>query len=330
MKITNRHCMYLNQQKSKIPFLPVVDLNSSLKEPYNQKYRCETNVHIGQRKLLLSEIQLLMEYYKTSSIPPTIVYIGAAPGIHLLYLSKMFPDVSFILYDGATIYEKLKKSKTFEIHEGKNGFFTTKKCIKLKERLLTEKKDVPILFISDIRLGSIKEKNFENNVLNDLKLQKTWVEILQPYMSLLKFRIPFNIKKIKYFKGKLFYGIWSPAKSTETRLLVKQTDISNMIYYDNYNYESILFYHNKYVRPFCFPINKKYEKYILKPNNTHCSCYDCISELNILYEYSKKFKKSFNSTVLNFVKNMDKSNSLNFIKGNNKHKINQEFQNLFL
>lgn len=52
--------------------------------------------HWGQRKLLLVEIWFLMNYGHLSK---NVIYAGAAPGMHIEYLSKLFQQHKFYLYD---------------------------------------------------------------------------------------------------------------------------------------------------------------------------------------------------------------------------------------
>jgi hypothetical protein len=252
---------------------------------------------MGQRKLMLSEIQLLTHYYKTNKIHPKLVYVGAAPGIHLTTLSTMFPHVKFILYDGAKFHDSLKKHHAFEIHEGKEGFFTDDTCKAIKNRFNSNN----LIFVSDIRLG---EDDFEEGVERDMESQKNWVKMLKPKLSLLKFRMSYNMKHgdtIDYIKGELLYGIWPKPLSGETRLLIEQKDALKIQVYDFKDYEEILFYHNKNKRPFCLSkIPKEFNEYITSNNNIYCSCYDCILELSILNNYCQLFNKSLNTIITLF------------------------------
>lgn len=59
-------------------------------------------LHWGQRKLLMSEIDLLLRCPRQ---PYTIVYPGSAHGNHLFVLLDLFPEVTFMLWDPA-IYNK--------------------------------------------------------------------------------------------------------------------------------------------------------------------------------------------------------------------------------
>ena len=145
-----------------------------------------------------------------------------------------------------------------------------------------------LLFVSDIRLT---EDDFEKGVERDMLLQKEWIEILKPDLSLVKFRLPYSLKHgdtFEYIKGDILYGIWPKETSGETRLLIKKSDISKSKLYDFKNYEEIMFFHNKYTRPFCFDLIDNYEKY--NKNGLYCPCYDCISELVALDNYSQIYK----------------------------------------
>lgn len=75
----------------------VTDLPATL--PYRPDvYRQRTALHIGQRKLLLSEVDFLTDYARKGD---TVVYAGSAPGIHLPYLASLFHSkaLRFELYD---------------------------------------------------------------------------------------------------------------------------------------------------------------------------------------------------------------------------------------
>ena len=85
-------------------------LNTAKRERYSKRTTKVTNViHWGQRKLLLTEIEFLTMYFekKTNDKPTYVIYAGAAPGNHILYLSKLFPTVHFELYDPRNFSEKL-------------------------------------------------------------------------------------------------------------------------------------------------------------------------------------------------------------------------------
>jgi hypothetical protein len=296
--------MYYNKHQD-LFFGETIDYTK--KEAYDHNYRSKTNVHMGQRKLLLSEIQLLTKYYQLHEIHPTVLYVGAAPGTHLLTLSDLFPNVKFILYDANKFdFNLRKKPNIFKLY---NEYFTDEKCDKIKENQL--------IFISDIRLSAKNQAAFDNGVMRDLELQKNWVQTLKPVMSLLKFRMSYQMKhgdKLSYMKGDILYGIWPKPQSGETRLLVYKNDIQNIIDYDYQAYEESMFYHNKYRRAFCKnDIPDKFKEYIIH-QNIYCSCYDCISELNILDEYAKLFDLNLRNVITIFGTRMNWNKTLAFQK----------------
>ena len=55
--------------------------------------------HIGQRKLLLSEVQFLTHIYESKNDVCYCIYAGSAPGHKTHLLAKLFPKIKFILID---------------------------------------------------------------------------------------------------------------------------------------------------------------------------------------------------------------------------------------
>lgn len=306
----NKHCVYYNKTDD-LPHYEI-NLNQNKRYIYDSSFKGNGNTHLGQRKLMLSEMQLLNEYYKlypTDSVI-TIISVGSAAGHHLIQLNEMYPETKWILIDPAPFDKRLfTRPETYRII---NELFTDDICEQLKKEL----KDEKFLFVSDIRRD---EKDFEAGVVRDMQLQYDWVKKLLPLLSLLKFRMNYKMKKgdtLPYLNGDLLYGIWATPVSGETRLLVKQENINKKDKIYNFNdYEEIMFYHNKNERTTCFSkyINKtKYKNFIENKNNLYCECFDCLQELNILFEYSKLFKKDFNLVVKNFNNHKDMKNK--FIK----------------
>ena len=78
-----------------------------------EPYKCEpeyvkTVVHWGQRKLLLSEIEFLTLIGRNDLRGATVVYARAGPGTHIPQLTRMFPQVHFILVDPAPFARELR------------------------------------------------------------------------------------------------------------------------------------------------------------------------------------------------------------------------------
>jgi hypothetical protein len=276
-EMNNRHCNLVSSSKNTLPFSHTLTYKHL--EKYDEKLKVD-NIHLGQRKLLLSEIQLLTTYYKKNKEHPIVCYLGSAPGSHLLFLSYLFPFVKFILFDGSPMDPKLKLHKRYELH---NAFFTDDVCREIKDRKLDN-----LLLISDIRLGSTDKTKFEDQVSRDNELQLGWLKILKPKYSLMKFRLPYTLKhgqSITYVKGKIMMQVWPPKTSGETRLLVTKANINKTEKYDFKSYEESLFFHNKYTRSYCFPKSIVPEVAATSIGQDYCTCYDCMGEIYTFTDY---------------------------------------------
>lgn len=254
----------LNELEVEVPFSRVLN-ETDRQLPYRrlQGYM-KLTLHHGQRKLLLSEIEFLTEY---SNLSKYIIYAGAAPGIHIVYLSRLFPRHIFYLFDPSEF--KIKETNNIKIYK---RLFTNEIAKSLERKFKGN-----MLFISDIRRGPE-----DSLILEDLNMQKDWVNIMKPKMNLLKFRLPYDINELEYFDGKVMYQVWAPLSSTETRLI---TDgLSNKIY-NNPDYESIMYRFNNITRHQIF-------KHSITQNQVVGIdyCYDCYAEISILINYINKYK----------------------------------------
>ena len=214
---------------------------------------------------------------------------------------------NFEVHDKTTPMDPLDKMDVTSLND---GFFTTMKCNRIAPSLSSDN----LIFVSDIRLT---EEKFEEGVLRDLRLQETWMRILQPKLSLVKFRIPFLKQDLTYLNGDILYGIWAPPVSAETRLLISQKDVmeNNTKNYSVNDYEEILYYHNKYQRTTCQSwIPERFSPYIDIKNNIYCSCYDCLAELHVLYKYSIMFNESFDKVIRIFGTGLNKNHKVSFQK----------------
>lgn len=120
-------------------------------------------LHLGQRKLLMSEMGALIQLDpKTQYVA---VYAGAAPGIHTPLLSELFPNVTFHLYDPAPF----KITETERVHLF-NVCFTDEIAWMYRQQ-----KHENLVFICDIR-----RTNDEWMVWEDMVSQKRWHEIMSP------------------------------------------------------------------------------------------------------------------------------------------------------
>lgn len=121
--------------------------------------------HWGQRKLLLSEIEFLTEYSKDGDI---VVYAGAAPGTHIPYLAKLFPQLEYYLYDPAD-FNVTTKDNIYVFQE----YFTDNTVRDLRASISRR-----ILFICDIRTADAKvmlPEEIEDSIQHDMLMQMNWV-----------------------------------------------------------------------------------------------------------------------------------------------------------
>ena len=228
---------------------------------YTEAKRAKTVEHLGQRKLLLSEIEFLTHNWKEGD---TVVYAGSAPGTHLVILAEMFSGIKMILYDPHKFDPKVR-GVTKEVFQ---EFFTDKVATKLASTISPG----TMLFISDIRTEPTNA-----GVTKDMKMQQKWIEIMKPRKSLLKCRLPYGAGKFTYFKGRFWIQCFAPQSSTETRLELE--GVPEMVEYDNKKYEDQMFYFNTMKR------TMYYKHRMTGLGYDHC--YDCAAELFILREYVK-------------------------------------------
>ena len=252
------------------------------------------NTHWGQLKLFTSELLFLTNYYDPTEVKD-LIYIGAAPGDHLVVLSKMFPNLTFHLYDRSEFNLDLSTIKNIKIN---NGYFTSGDVEKWK--------DVNCLLISDIRTVTYDSsktlmedmKENEDIVWKDMNLQRSWVEEIKPLYSLLKFRLPyaedFELEKGKirtYLDGIVYIQPFCKSSSSETRLCVFGKQITERDW-DILSYERKLFHHNSVTRSkytFKNPLNNTTKN--IFPQIGLYNDFDSVYLTNVVIDYLKKINK---------------------------------------
>ena len=283
---TKEEIKFINNFDYKKPISQLINLADL---PTNLKYRRTargstegfhkyvTNHHNGQRKLLLCEMFFLTKIHELKLVKPEsiVVYVGAGPGHHLLHLIKLFPQFQYHLYD-TRFDEELLKLTNVKTHL---QFFTHKDCEKYKDK--------NIIFISDIRhpsVGDFGEPSPAQNpiIIRDQKMQEEWVRIIKPYVSLLKFRLPWleSDQPYEYLDGQVYVQPYAPGNSTETRLLV--TDPESNKTYSCDEYERKMFFVNRVLR----------HNYAHKSNTS--SNYDFAYTKYICEYYKENIKSKFN------------------------------------
>lgn len=242
----------------------------------DERKRC--NRHMGQLKLLMSEILFLTRFYEDREL--LVVYVGAADGRHIILLEKLFPKMKFDLYDSEKFI--VKKSSQVTIY---NRYFEDEDA----ERYAKRHKD--ILFISDIRNLDIEvvarkdpTPELDELIDGDMKRQMNWVRIIKPIAASLKFHLPYVNTTYEYLTGPIYLQPYAPI-STENRLWV--TDYDKTIIYDAIENDEKMSYFNVITRCSDNEDNTwitQMKKYKLK------NIWDTSNSLDILREYLKKTK----------------------------------------
>lgn len=266
-----------------LPFTRI-ELDNLPKLPYK-----ELNVndirstrHIGQRKLLLSEIEFISLMYKKYNLKDKkkviLLYVGSAPGYHIPILVKLFPNLYFHLYDPEPYAIKEEHRKHIKIF---NEYFVNKTVEKYYNKSLKK----PLLFVSDIR-DPFYDTSRTDQLQNDMRLQQEWVLGIKPLGAMFKFRLLFNDDITKYLYGDSYLPVWGPLTTTETRLICNKDDTNNWTKfkdYSNKDHEQRMFYFNNCYRMNLFDHNV---------NNVPgiCHCFDCTSEVVIMTLYMQVMK----------------------------------------
>lgn len=259
----------------KYEFRRVLREDSPQAEYRRRNGELKTAVHWGQRKLMVSEIEFLTKYGYDSS---TCVYAGAAPGLHISYLSYLFPTVNFVLVDPKEITtETMHNVSTY------NDFMTDTLARTFYGR--------NILFISDIRSADytqLTQSEMDSEVTQDMSNQMKWHILMNPRASMLKFRLPWTSGKTKYLNGDIYFPVYGPQTTTESRLVV-DNNIHKQVYkkehnnstidddrssanvyieYDHQKYWEQMFHFNSVIRS---EYTFKWEKEHVQRNDTECN-----------------------------------------------------------
>ena len=274
------------------------------------------NCHDGQRKLLYSEIEfysLVREKYNLNNI--LVVYVGSANGIHEPVIFDLFPEFDFYLCDPNPymIHHPLIRNKERVCIN--NDYYTDETW---NDVVAFNKKKKDIVFICDIR-----EDMEEQAILNNMIQQQLWTVQLNSVAYMLKFRLPYlveeNFKKLNlnyklpdgikvdkklldssnksiydflYLKGDIYFQIYAPIMSSETRLIHVKDNKKDLFEIKKYSidaYDGNLYYFNMVDR------SKKYEYKDSRLMKYHLLGYDdsyeSVSEYYIINKYLEENEK---------------------------------------
>ncbi len=281
--LTGNKMIYLCHTDEKAQWCDKLDRKLNLKKQIEYKRRTNTFkrvLHWGQLKLFLSEVEFLTKVLSDEKRDPSkkviMVYAGAAPGHHIVYLHSLFPEIEFQLYDPNDFVIKTKDN--ILIHQ---QFFTDVDAEYWK--VYKEQKNIHLVFVSDIRT----EPATQENIIRNMNMQLEWWKIMEPELSMFKFRLPWEEGKTEYPEGEIYTQAFPGPTSSETRLIVKKG--AKIISYDNKRYEDACFYHNTVTRELCYIT--KLGKLNLERDGID-NCYDCSSFIHIMEKYAKYRKYS--------------------------------------
>lgn len=230
------------------------------------------HIHWGQLKLMLTEIWFLNHVQKQRWLTSDkrhvrFIYAGAAHGFHISFLSKMFPDVEFDLYDPGNFRILPVKGKINIFHD----LFLDKYV----EKYTNHDKEYYLL-CSDIRM-----KPTEELIKRDQELQLSWWKKIKPEWTMFKYRLPYESTDVTvYPDGYILIQPFPTKNSTETRIIIQKD--AGMKNWSDEKYEKQLYHHNNFVRDL-------HHNHILGDCRIEkdgvCNCYDCTWFVNCIEDY---------------------------------------------
>ena len=270
--------------------------------------------HFGQLKLFYSELEFMTLIEKQIDVNECLfVYVGSGSGYRLkeLFVKYYYPGTHWLLYDPRPF--KIEEDEQIKIRTGDRGFFRDETVAEVLEIANGRK----IIFICDMR-----DDIGDAEIYDDIISQQRWGVQMSAEFMLLKFRFPFNdfsyVKNeyddirehivykrddknggILYLNGMILTQLYSPPRSTETRLFVAKmkyingtSDKYQMSYYDPLEYEQLLSNFNVNVRMSKFSYEDSDKLHIYIPGQK--MTYTAASEYLIMEKYLKHNKREYN------------------------------------
>jgi hypothetical protein len=227
----------------------LLTIDDSTEEKVYRKGLKLNNTHWGQLKLFTSELLFLVNYYDNRI--NDVIYIGAAPGEHIVVLADLFPSITFNLYDKCDFDTRLEDKSNVILH---SKYFSPSDIEEWKNKQCLMICDIRTLTYDSSRTKLEDLKENEDTVWKDMSLQQSWVQKIKPVFALLKFRLPyaepFELDKgrtRKYLDGIVYTQPFSKSSSSETRLCVNGLECRQREW-DILSYERKLFHHNSEIR----------------------------------------------------------------------------------
>lgn len=267
----------------------------------NRRDEFKSVLHWGQRKLLLTEVELLNEYGSKLDV---VIYVGSAPCIHLKCLRKLWPKVRWLLVDPAPFAVKEEEGFVKIMNE----YCTDAKMGEMMDWIVANwGRGLRVSLVSDIRRDikrpedegedkdgdAAKEMEGENEetVKEDMQWQWDWWEVAKKrsgtgdvklIVSMFKFRLPYKPEIVEYLAGEARMQVWPGSTSTETRLWVVGTG-GKTKEWDSDEYNNKMMWFNVVKR-------LSWWQHDIVGVPGICHCYDCACEIYLWKRYLMKHK----------------------------------------
>lgn len=227
---------------------------------YGSLGRAKDNPHYGQRKLLVSEIDFLARYSEPGDL---VVYAGSAPGHHIAFLARLFPQLRFDLWDPREF--GVRPSARLRLNV---GLFTGEVADSYRGR--------NALLVSDIR-----SRPSSTGIAEDMDAQAAWAKRMDAKAWCLKFRPPMGGTGSWTYPlgGEVVLQAWGRRMTPETRLMGRRG--TPPLTLDLRDYDGRLYFYNLKVRG---GVCRGRVPGWLKPAG-YDGCADCGQELAAIREY---------------------------------------------
>jgi hypothetical protein len=153
----------------------------------------------SQMSLLLLETFFLCRCLPSHDTDATVIYIDAYPGDHIPYLSKMFPAVSFCLYDER--FSRGGKVKPTDKIRIKGSHFDDSEVISIN-REFSGKTLLYISLLRDTNYGKNNSAEQNSEIIDcDMWKQLKWAQEMKPQWSLIRYRPKLETERPIYSPG---------------------------------------------------------------------------------------------------------------------------------
>ena len=254
-----------------------------------RKEQVKTVVQWEQRSRHLVEL----EFLAVKSEPKrrqTVLYVGAAPGLHVWKLAQMMPNLDFVLIDPLPFHRTVMGKSNIEV---KQCEFTDA----LARKYAAKPGALAPLLICDFdcaKPGMVEDARRSENCdpAEMMRLQRRWHALVRPASSLLRLALPWTDSSSQYLKGVLLIPPFAAATSAELRLMTdafaSATAPAEMRAYEHRKLEEQMFYFNTETRVARYG-RARFYNYASSKSLHSCCCYDCTKEAVVLTMFLEKY-----------------------------------------